>query len=135
MDLDEIKALKVPACDDAALFLWTPSPMLPGALEVMNGWGFDYRTSMVWVKDKIGMGWWVRQRHELLLIGRRGAMHTPDAEDEPESVIEAPRTGHSEKPPVVYEIIERMYPLATRVELFARQRRDGWAAWGNQLPQ
>jgi N6-adenosine-specific RNA methylase IME4/ParB-like chromosome segregation protein Spo0J len=135
MSLEEIKALEVPACGDSVLFLWAPSPMLPGALEVMSAWGFQYRTSMVWVKDKIGMGWWVRQRHELLLIGRRGAMHTPDAEDEPESVIEAPRTGHSEKPPVVYEIIERMYPLASRVELFARQRRDGWAAWGNQLPQ
>jgi N6-adenosine-specific RNA methylase IME4 len=47
----------------------------------------------------------------------------------------APRTEHSVKPPVVYEIIEHMFPLASRVELFARQRRDGWAAWGNQVPQ
>ena len=106
--------------------------MLQKALEVMNAWGFEYRTCMTWVKDKIGMGHWVRQRHELLLIGRRGAMHTPDPEDRPDSVIEAPRTRHSEKPPVVYEIIERMYPTCERVELFARAPRDNWARWGNE---
>ena len=135
MSLDEIKALEVPACDDAVLFLWTPSPMLQKAFEVMNAWGFEYRTCMTWVKDKIGMGHWVRQRHELLLIGRRGAMHTPDPEDRPDSVIEAPRTRHSEKPPVVYEIIERMYPTCERVELFARAPRDNWARWGNEASQ
>jgi N6-adenosine-specific RNA methylase IME4 len=133
MDLDEIKALEVPACDDAVLFLWAPSPMLQKAFEVMNAWGFEYRTCMTWVKPSIGTGYWVRQRQEFLLIGRRGAMHTPDAEDRPDSVIEAPRTGHSEKPPIFYEIIERMYPTCERVELFARAPRDNWARWGNQV--
>jgi MT-A70 len=72
MTLDEIKALEVPACDDAVLFLWATSPKLIEALDVMNAWGFTYRTCMVWVKDKIGMGYYARQRHELLLIGKRG---------------------------------------------------------------
>jgi N6-adenosine-specific RNA methylase IME4 len=134
MDLDEIKALKVPACDDAVLFLWATN-LLQGALEVMNAWGFRYRTNMVWVKDRIGMGHYARQQHELLLIGDRGYLRCPDPEDRPSSVLTAPRGEHSVKPEPFYGLIERMYPLASRVELFARQRRDGWAAWGNQLSQ
>jgi N6-adenosine-specific RNA methylase IME4 len=132
MSLDEIKALNVPACDDAVLFLWATSPKLEEALEVLNAWGFAYRTCMVWAKDKIGMGYYARQRHELLLIGKRGNLPVPDPEDRPDSVVMAPRTEHSEKPEVFYEIIERMYPTQERVELFARHERNGWAAWGNQ---
>jgi N6-adenosine-specific RNA methylase IME4 len=134
MSLDEIKALEVPACDDAALFLWGTS-LLPVALEVMAAWGFRYETKMVWVKPSIGMGYWVRQQDELLLIGVRGDLRCPDPEDRPSSVVMAPRTEHSVKPAEFYSRIERMFPLASRVELFARQRRDGWAAWGNQVPQ
>jgi N6-adenosine-specific RNA methylase IME4 len=133
MDLDEIKALKVPACDNSILFLWTPNPMLQKAIEVMNAWGFDYRTCMAWVKPGIGMGWWVRQQHEQLLIGVRGDLRCPDPEDRPSSVVMAPRTEHSVKPPEFYSLIERMYPLASRVELFARAPRDNWARWGNEV--
>jgi len=75
MDLDEICAMPVAswAAKDAILFLWGTSPKLEEALQVMRAWGYEYRTSLVWIKDKIGMGHWVRQQHELLLIGRRGA--------------------------------------------------------------
>lgn len=132
MSLDEIKAMDVPSDDDAVLFLWATSPKLTEALEVVDAWGFEYRTCMVWVKDRIGMGYYARQRHELLLIARRGSFPVPDPEDRPDSVIEAPLGQHSEKPDVVYGLIERMYPLARKVELFARRPRDGWAAWGNQ---
>src|SRR5690606_19179833 len=101
--------------------------------QVIDAWGFDYRTCMVWVKDRIGMGYYARQRHELLLIAKRGNFPVPDPEDRPDSVIDAPLGQHSAKPDVVYELIERMYPTVERkVELFARRPRDGWAAWGNQ---
>jgi len=133
MALEEIKALEVPAADDAVLFLWSTSPKVKEALEVMEAWGFEYRTQMVWVKPSIGMGWYVRQQHEPLLIGRRGKLPVPDEEDRPSSVIEAPRGAHSAKPPVVYELIERMYPTLVRVELFARGERKGWASWGNEV--
>lgn len=133
MSLDEIKAMDVPADDDAVLFLWATSPKLAEALEVIDAWGFGYRTCMVWVKDRIGMGYYARQRHELLLIAKRGNFPVPDPEDRPDSVIDAPLGQHSAKPDVVYELIERMYPTVERkVELFARRPRDGWAAWGNQ---
>lgn len=132
MTLDEIKAIDVPAADDSVLFLWVTSPKLAEGLEVMTAWGFTYRTSMVWVKDRLGMGYYARQQHEFLLIGRRGSMRAPDPEDRPASVVTAPRGEHSAKPEVFYELIEQMYPLAERCEMFQRRPRDGWAGWGNQ---
>jgi len=133
MSLDEICALHPPALDDAILFLWATSPKTGEAMEVIQAWGFDYRTQMVWVKDKIGMGQYVRQRHELLLIAKRGDMPTPETSSRPDSVVEAPRTGHSEKPALFYELIESMYPGRRYGEIFARQPRPGWASWGNEL--
>jgi hypothetical protein len=74
MALDEIKALPVPAAPDCVLFLCATALMLPQALETMAAWGFSYRTHLVWVKDRVGTGYWARNKHELLLIGtRRGA--------------------------------------------------------------
>lgn len=133
MELQDIKALDVPACDNAVLFLWAPSPMLEEAFEVMAAWRFRYRTCMVWVKPSFGTGYYVRQQHELLLIGDRGDLRCPDPEDRPSSVVMAPRAGHSVKPVEFYEVVERMYPLLERVELFARQTRPGWSAWGNEV--
>jgi N6-adenosine-specific RNA methylase IME4 len=132
MALEEIAALPVPAANDALLFLWAVTSLLPQALEVMAAWGFEYRTALVWVKDKLGLGHWTRNRHELLLLGRRGDYPVPDEPDRPDSVIEAPRRRHSQKPDEVYALIERMYPQASRVELFARHARPGWVRWGNE---
>ena len=99
---------------------------------MIDAWGFEYVSNLVWVKDKIGLGYWVRNQHELLIIGRRGDMPTPSPANRPPSVINAPRREHSRKPDEAYEVIERMYPELPKIELFARGRREGWAAWGNQ---
>jgi len=129
MSLAEICGLRVPAADDCVLFLWAVNSLLPGALEVMVAWGFTYRTNMSWVKPSIGPGNWARQRHELLLVGTRGAIGTPREEDRPDSVIEAPRGRHSAKPEETYERIERAYPNLSKCELFARGiPRPGWTA-------
>jgi len=139
MSLDEIKALVPPAADDSVLFMWATSPKLAEAIEVVEAWGFDYRTCMVWVKaneetgaQHIGMGYYARQQHEVLLIAKRGDLPTPDPSQRPASVVTAPRTMHSAKPERFYELIEAMYPGLACVEMFARQARAGWAAWGNQ---
>jgi N6-adenosine-specific RNA methylase IME4/ParB-like chromosome segregation protein Spo0J len=134
LPLDEIKAIAVPAADDAILFLWAVNCLLPEALEVMAAWGFEYLTNLVWVKPSIGLGRWARNRHELLVVGRKGNLPAPDLEDLPDSVVEAKRGRHSEKPACVYELIERMYPQASKLELFARGReRPGWRFWGNEV--
>lgn len=107
--------------------------MLRESLEVMAAWGFLYRTNLVWVKDKIGTGYYIRNEHELLLIGRRGNLPVPEPGTQPSSVIHAPRTEHSEKPVEFYELIETLYPDLPKIELFARNNREGWKAWGNQV--
>jgi len=134
MGIDEIIALPVQTIseDDAVIFLWATTPMLKKGIQVLDAWGFEYRTAMVWIKPSIGPGWWVRNRHEHLLIGTRGNVPTPKAENKPDSVIEAPREEHSKKPEIIYSIIENMYPTLSKIELFSRQKRDGWSAWGNQ---
>lgn len=118
---------------DAVLFLWATSPKLREALVVMDGWGFDYVTQAVWVKDQIGMGYWVRQQHETILIGRRGDVSPPEQEIRRSSVIDARRGEHSAKPEAAYEFIETMFPDAARLEVFAREARPGWAVFGNQV--
>jgi N6-adenosine-specific RNA methylase IME4 len=135
MPTDEICAFPVAdlATPEAVLFLWAITPMLPQALKVMQAWGFEYKTSVVWIKDNFGTGYWVRGRHEFLLIGSRGNMPHPAVSARPDSVIQAPRREHPRKPDEAYELIERMYPELPKIELFARQTRSGWAAWGNEV--
>jgi len=135
MTLEEICALPVAdlTTPDAILFLWTTSPKLEESLQVINAWGFTYRTCFVWVKDRIGMGYYARQRHELLLIAKRGNMPVPEAEQRYDSVIESPRSDHSAKPEILYEMLDGMYPEVDKLEMFARGvARNGWYTWGNQ---
>jgi len=135
MSLEDICALPVRdvATPDAVLFMWATSPKLAEAMRVLEAWGFVYRTSMVWVKDKIGMGYYARQQHELLLIATKGEPPVPLPENRPASVVTADRGEHSQKPTVFYELIERMYPEFDKKELFLRGvAREGWTGWGNQ---
>jgi N6-adenosine-specific RNA methylase IME4 len=136
MDLEEICALPVAdiAHDDCILFLWATNPKSAECMKVIEAWGFVYRTNMVWVKDKIGMGYHARERHECLLIAKRGKLPPPPVEARPDSVVEAPRLEHSAKPPVFYDIIDRMYLKVRKIELFERncENRPYWSFWGNQ---
>jgi N6-adenosine-specific RNA methylase IME4 len=133
MELEDIKAMDVPSAENAMLFLWTTSPKLEEGLSVLNAWGFTYRTSMVWDKERMGLGHIVRIQHEYLLIGRKGKMASPPDASLPRSVIREKSAGHSRKPSVVYRIIEGMYPNMRKIELFARGKRPGWTSWGDEM--
>jgi N6-adenosine-specific RNA methylase IME4 len=135
MSLEAIRALDVSrvAAKDCVLFMWATSPKLAEAMSVLQAWGFAYRTCAVWVKTQIGMGYYWRQKHELVLLGIRGEPTHPSPSARPASVIEAPRTQHSAKPVELYEQIETMYPRLPKLEMFARKPRKGWAAWGNEV--
>jgi N6-adenosine-specific RNA methylase IME4/ParB-like chromosome segregation protein Spo0J len=136
LPLAAIKDLQPAAADNAALFLWAVNCLLPQALEVITSWGFSYKTNLVWVKPTIGLGYWTRNRHELLLFATRGHLELPEPKNAPGSVIEAGRGRHSQKPALVYELIERAYPHLSKLELFARGKpRRGWQTWGNQAEQ
>ncbi len=137
MSFEEINQLSANALqavgDHGVLYLWATSPHLPRAIETMSTWGFTYRSWHVWRKPKIACGFWVRSNAELLLIGERGRPAEPKIKHA--SVIEGDRWSaqHSAKPDRVYEIIEKAWPAARKVEWFARQRRDGWECLGADL--
>jgi N6-adenosine-specific RNA methylase IME4 len=131
----KIKVRDVPsiAAADCVLFLWATIPMLPAAFAVMKAWGFAYKSHYVWGKDKIGLGYWNREKHELFLIGTRGNPPAPAPGTQRESLIMAPRGSHSAKPDVFLEMIEQYYPTLPKIELNRRgPSRQGWDAWGNE---
>jgi N6-adenosine-specific RNA methylase IME4/ParB-like chromosome segregation protein Spo0J len=133
MPLAEIKGLQVPAAGDALLFLWGVNSMTGEALDVIKAWGFTYLGNFAWVKDKWGLGQYNRCQHELLHIGRRGTYPPPPTNRRQSSVIDARRGRHSAKPTSVYDLLDAMYPHASKLELFARgQGRPGWTSWGNE---
>jgi N6-adenosine-specific RNA methylase IME4 len=129
----EIKAMKVPAAEDAVLFLWSTAPFLPEALDVMKAWGFTYRSNQIWAKPRAGTGYWFRSQHEQLLVGTKGEIPAPAPGTQYSSLIEAPLGKHSVKPEAFIEMIENMFQSLPSVELFARRTRLGWTSIGNEL--
>ncbi len=122
------------AADDCVLFLWATAPKLPDALRVLAAWGFHYVTHAVWIKNRMGTGYWLRNKHELLLIGRRGAPPKPADGTQWVSAIDADVRGHSVKPDWQYDLIEQYFPHLPKIELNARRARAGWDAWGYEAP-
>ena len=121
------------AADDCVLFLWATGPMLPHALLIMATWGFNYKSHYVWGKDKVGTGFWNREKHELLLIGTRGNVPCPAPGTQWDSLIMAPRGRHSAKPECFLDMIEQYFPTLPKIELNRRGApRPGWDAWGNE---
>lgn len=119
-----------PAKHDAVLFLWATNPMLPDGLQVMAAWGFTYVHHWIWDKEIAGNGYWGRDRHELLLIGRRGNPAPPLPGSQPHTVHRETKGRHSAKPDYFAATIERLYPDMPRLEMFCRNPRPGWMAWG-----
>lgn len=119
------------AATDCVLFLWATAPRIEDALFVMREWGFTYKSMAVWVKDRVGTGYWFRNRHEILLVGTRGNVPAPAMGDQWDSVIEAPLGDHSAKPERSLELVEAYFPNVPKIELNRRgPARQGWDAWG-----
>lgn len=135
--LDEIKALPVLdlAAPDALLWLWATNPMLPQALEVLNAWGFAFKTAGAWGKTTVngklafGTGYIFRSAHEPILIGTRGE---PKTTKSVRSLIMGQAREHSRKPEEAYRAAEQLMPRARRIELFSRTNRPGWTVWGDE---
>lgn len=146
--------------DSAHAWIWVTDNFLKDGLRVMSFLGFRYVRTLVWVKMKvddaqddliegtmshasaiapdvsdylqIGLGQYLRGAHELCLFGVRGDTCLPDSGDRMPSVVFAPRTKHSAKPQAAFDVIEKTSP-GPRLEMFARQPRDGWDVWGNEV--
>lgn len=132
MKTDEIKKLPVAnlADDTCWLFLWVTNNFLKDGLDVMECWGFKYVTNLVWAKNTIGLGYYFRGQHELCLFGKKGQMK-PNSRSE-STLVTAKKDKHSKKPDEFYRKIESVCD-GNKIELFARTKREGWDAWGNEV--
>lgn len=118
---------------DAHLWMWVTNNFLEDGLHVMKALGFRYVTNAVWAKDRVGLGQYLRGQHELLLFGVRGRLAGRSRTTS--SLLggdRLPRTRHSEKPEWGHIAAEQVSP-GPRVEFFARTRREGWDAFGNEV--
>lgn len=135
MSLEEIKALPVKNIteDNATLWLWTTQAYLPKAFEVMKEWGFKYQRTITWDK-KNGMCFHgFHHRTEFLLFGYKGKCIELYRKGKAFPTIVQERSArHSEKPQIFRDLI---MPFGkTRIELFAREKTEGWDVWGNEIP-
>ena len=133
MSLGDIMALPIGGIADSSctLFLWATVPLLPEALSVVEAWGFKYKTLVVWRKImSLGMGFWFRGQCELCLVGIKGTVKPFRLQRA--NFIQAKALNHSEKPEEMRQLIEAT-GLSPRIELFARQKVEGWDCWGNEV--
>lgn len=138
MALNDIKAMPVDvlAAADALLWLWATNPMLREAIEVLEAWGFVFKTAGHWTKitkhgkQAFGTGYILRCAGEPFLIGTRGK---PKTTRSVRSVVIGMQREHSRKPDEAFLAAEQLMPSAQRIELFSRQARPGWTAWGDEI--
>ncbi len=132
MSVEDIAALPISsvAAENAHLHLWTTNAFLFDAKTIIESWGFEYKSCMVWVKPQMGIGNYWRVSHEFLLFGIRGK--APFRNRSQMSWVQADRTKHSKKPEVFRNIIEKVSP-GPYLELFGRKQTHGWTVWGNEV--
>ena len=141
MGIEEICSLPVQEiCEkDCALFLWVTFPQLPEAFRVIKAWGFRYKnTAFLWLKqNKSGRGWyfglgfWTRGNAEICLLATKG--HPKRKSNRVHQFIISPLREHSRKPDEARKKIVELIGDLPRIELFAREKTDGWDAWGNEI--
>lgn len=142
MSLEEIKQLPVKNMigKNAACFLWVTDSHLKEGIEVLESWGFKYKTiAFNWIKKTnkgntyVNFAPWTLKSSEICLLGMRGSMGKLKTDNTVRQLIESERTKHSKKPKEARERIEQLFADVNRIELFARENYVGWDAWGNEV--
>jgi N6-adenosine-specific RNA methylase IME4 len=141
LTLQQIKEIPVAlvAAERSHLYLWVPNALLAEGLQVMEAWGFQYKSNIVWHKirkdggpDGRGVGFYFRNTTELVLFGVRGSLRTLAPGRRQVNIIKSMKREHSRKPDELYDIVEACSP-GPHLELFARGKRKNWDQWGNQV--
>ncbi len=140
MNIDDIKSLPVKdlADDDCILFMWVTYPKLNECFEVIKSWGFEYKTvAFTWIKkykngdNFMGMGRWTRANAEICMLSTKGKPKRISASVR--QIIESIPERHSKKPHIIRDKIIELCGDLPKIELFARERINGWDAWGNEV--
>lgn len=122
------------SAENCLLFIWVPNPLLPDGLEVIQAWGFKYATiAFIWYKQRTNPGYYTMSECEVCYVAKKGKIPFPRGSRNERQFIEQLRGKHSAKPAEVRNRINKMFPSQKKIELFARERVEGWDAWGNEI--
>ena len=130
MSTQEIKEIELPLMNDSIVFLWTTHKFLPDALDILKEWNLDYKGTLVWNKEKMGMGAWFRMQCEFCLVGIKGKPYWENTKYR--DILNEPRREHSRKPDSFFTMVEEI-TLGRRLEYFSREKRQGWEVFGNDI--
>ena len=123
MKQDELLKMEIPFAKDSVVFLWTTHQFIFDAKELLNHWGFEYKATMVWDKEKIGMGSWLRMQCEFCLVAVKGKPKWNNTTWR--DIIRESRRQHSRKPDAFYQMVDEV-TIGRKLEYFSREKREGW---------
>lgn len=130
MSIEDIKKIDMPLMENAVVLLWTTHKYLPDAFDILKAWNLDYKATLVWNKEKIGMGAWFRMQCEFCLVAIKGKPYWENTTFR--DILNEPRREHSRKPDSFFEMIEKI-TMGRRLEYFSREKRNGWEVFGNDV--
>lgn len=128
MSLEEIASIELPAAEHCVLWFWTTHRFMRHALDMLEAWGFEEKAVLTWVKDRMGIGRWLRSKSEFCVMAVKGS--PPVNLTNQTTVLEAPLREHSRKPDEFYEMVDELC-VGRKLDYFSRQKRDGWDQYGN----
>lgn len=128
MNQEQLLKLNPPFAENSVCFLWTTHAFIFDAKALLDKWGFTYKATIVWDKEKIGMGAWLRMQCEFCLVGIKGKPMWNNTKYR--DIIREPRREHSRKPDAFYEMVQEI-TIGRRLEYFSRENREGWEVFGN----
>jgi N6-adenosine-specific RNA methylase IME4 len=130
MSIQQIKEIDIPATDNSVILLWTTHKFLKDAFDILNVWGFEYKATLVWDKEKMGMGAWLRMQCEFCLVAIKGKPYWDNTKYR--DILREPRREHSRKPDSFFDMVNEI-TLGRRLEYFSREKREGWEVFGNDI--
>lgn len=130
MKQEELLQLTLPAKESCVLFLWTTHKFIWDAKDLLDKWGFNYKAQIVWDKEKLGMGNWLRMQCEFCLVGIKGKPIWNNTTHR--DILREPRKEHSRKPGIFYDMVEDI-TFGRKLDYFSRENRDGWETWGAEI--
>lgn len=130
MSLEEIASIELPAAEHCVLWFWTTHRFMRHALDMLEAWGFEEKAILTWVKDRMGIGRWLRSKSEFCVMAVKGS--PPVNLTNQTTVLEAPLREHSRKPDEFYAMVDELC-VGRKLDYFSRQKRDGWDQYGNDV--
>ena len=135
MSLEELKRMNVASLvnKDSLMFMWSSGPVMKDSIELMESWGFEYRTvAFVWNKQRNTFGQYTLPFCEYILVGKRGNIPKPRSAKNIPQYLSIAKTEHSKKPDIFRKLITKMFPVQNKLEMFCRGSADGWDVFGNE---